>query len=126
MPCKKRKATSFEKFVTVLPASLGSRKPPCLTGFSRSLPGQPPAVGFLEDSLPQADRCWRHFDQLIFLDVLERRFQRHVSRRLQKDVFVAAGSADVCEFLFLGWIHGHVLTAAVLADDHAFVNFVPG
>ena len=45
---------------------------------------------------------------------------------LQQDVAVAAGGPHVGELLLLGRIDGHVAGAAVLADDHSFVDDVAG
>ena len=46
--------------------------------------------------------------------------------RLEQDVAVAAGGADVGELLLLGRVDRHVAGAAVLADDHPLVDDVAG
>src|SRR5437868_6168567 len=57
------------------------------------------ALGLREKLLAQANAARRCFDQLVFLDVLQRLLERHLARRLEDDVLIAAGRAHIGELL---------------------------
>ncbi len=80
----------------------------------------------LQVAFTQTDRFGRDFHELIILDVFEGDFEGHIAGRLQDDVLIAAGRPHVGEFLFLADVDRDVGVFVVLADDHAFVNFVAG
>src|SRR5512140_2984467 len=75
--------------------------------------------------LPEPDGLRRHLDELVLRDPLERLLERHVPRRREDDVLVAAGGADVGELLLLADVVREVVLVAVLAPDHPRVHPVP-
>ena len=79
---------------------------------------------FGQQFLAQPDTRRRHFDELIFLDILERLLERYFPRRLEDDVLIAARGPHVGQFFGGRRVDGHVGVAGVFGDDHAFVNRV--
>src|SRR6185437_3889250 len=84
------------------------------------------AVGLFEEALADADGQRRHFHQLVIGNEFHRVLQRELDRRSQQDRIVLAGGADVGELLGLDRVHDQVVVAAVDADDHSFVELLPG
>src|SRR5690606_8389132 len=97
-------------------------------------PGRPPSSGLLlapplvlaQQFLPQADARRRDLDELVVVDELERLLEREADRRRQQDVLVVRGGADVRQVLLARGIHRQVVSPAVYADDHPFVDLVAG
>src|SRR5260370_42297459 len=71
--------------------------------------------------LAHAEGDWRHLDQLIGLDEIERLLEAQFDRRREPHGDVRGGRADVALLLLFGDGEGHVLGTRVHADDHAFV-----
>src|SRR5437879_13762289 len=70
----------------------------------------------------RAEGYWRHLDQLIGLDEIERLLEAQFDRRREPHGDIRGGRADVALLLLFGDVEGHVLGARVHADDHAFVH----
>src|SRR3984957_20127873 len=88
--------------------------------------GGPGALGALavvgvEAPLAQADRLWRHFDELVVLDVGQRLLKRHLHRWSQTHRLVLGVGSDIGELLALEHVDLEIIVARVLADDHALI-----
>ena len=80
----------------------------------------------MEVDFAEADDFGSHFDEFIVFDIFQSSFEEKRSWRLENDVLVIAGGANVGQLLFAARIYDQVVIASVFADDHAFVNFVIG
>src|SRR5262249_48130637 len=76
-----------------------------------------------QHALAQPQRLRRHLEQLIVLHPLERPLDLELARRREHGVLVLARGADVGELLRAHDVHVEVAAPAVLADDHALVDF---
>jgi len=79
-----------------------------------------------KDGFSQADTPGGHFDQFIVADKGDGFFQCHGQDRGQGDGFVLVGGPHVAQLFGLAGIDVQVVAAAVLADDHAFIDDVAG
>src|ERR1700759_4140652 len=59
------------------------------------------ALVLLEVALAQADRLGRDLDELVVVDELDRRLERELARRRQRELLVGGRRAGVCELLRL-------------------------
>src|SRR5699024_465565 len=80
----------------------------------------------VEDHLADAHRLRGDLHALVLPGELQRLLQGERARRGEVLERLRCGGPDVVELLLLGDVHVHVLTAGVLADDHALVDLVGG
>src|SRR6516162_2457072 len=81
-----------------------------------------PALVGIEQLLAQPDRGRGDLDQLVVGDIGERLLQRHLDRRDQPYGLVLGMGADIGELLALEHVDLEVVTAVMLAHDHAAIN----
>src|SRR5690606_18579764 len=95
----------------------------------RGAPGSGGAAGALAvhlgaQLLAQADRLWRHLDQLVVVNELQRLLERELDGRDQPLVLVLAGRAEVGQLLAAQCVDRQVVVLGVDADDLALVDLL--
>src|SRR5215210_3286957 len=95
----------------------------CLFGTTLRLRRDLFAQGWSEDLFARADGLWCDLDELVLTDIFEGIFERKLAHGREVEGVVGAGGADVGELLVLADVDVEVVLTAILANDHADVDF---
>src|SRR5215210_2933859 len=76
-----------------------------------------------EDLLAQANGLRCDLDELVLTNIFEGLLERQLAQGREVEGVVGAGGADVGELLVLANVDVEVVLTAVLANDHADVDF---
>ena len=77
-----------------------------------------------EQAFAQANGIWGDLNQFIVGDEFQSQFECHLSWRLEDDVFVRPGGANVGQVFAAADVDHDVVVLAVLADDLAGVDAI--